>query len=43
MEGNKFAHGCVMRRIHEQGIPLIQIGTRAYSIEEKHTGKKTQI
>jgi agmatinase len=35
MEGNKFAHGCVMRRIHEQGIPLIQIGTRAYSIEEK--------
>ncbi len=35
MEGVKFAHGCVMRRIHEQGVPLIQIGTRAYSLEER--------
>jgi len=34
MDGVKFAHGCVMRRVHELGIPLIQIGTRGYSIEE---------
>jgi len=36
MEGRKFAHGCVMRRIHELKIPLIQIATRGYSTEE-HT------
>jgi len=35
MDGVKFAHGCVMRRLHEQGIPLIQIGTRGYSVEER--------
>lgn len=34
MEGNRFAHGCVMRRVHELGVPLIQIGTRGYSLEE---------
>lgn len=34
MEGNKFAHGCVMRRVHELGIPLVQIGTRGYSLDE---------
>ncbi len=35
MGGKKFAHGCVMRRVHEHGVPLIQIGTRGYSIEER--------
>jgi len=35
MEGEKFAHGCVMRRVHENGVPLIQIGTRGYSVEER--------
>lgn len=36
MEGNRFAHGCVMRRVHEHGIPIIQIGTRGFSIEERN-------
>lgn len=40
MNGNKFAHGCVMRRVHELGVPLIQIGTRGYSIEE-HNYRRT--
>jgi len=35
-EGSKFSHACVMRRIHEQGIPIYQLGTRSYSLEE-HT------
>lgn len=35
MDGNPLAHGCVMRRVHEQGVPLIQIGTRGYSLEER--------
>jgi agmatinase len=35
-EGTKFSHACVMRRVHEKGIPIIQIGTRSFSIEEKN-------
>ncbi|MCL1864746.1 MAG: agmatinase [Spirochaetes bacterium] len=35
-EGSKFSHACVMRRVHENGIPIIQIGTRSFSIEEKN-------
>jgi agmatinase len=33
-EGTKYGHGCVMRRVHEQGIPLVQCGLRAVSREE---------
>jgi agmatinase len=33
-EGSKFSHACVMRRVHEQGIPIYQLGTRSYSREE---------
>ncbi|MCL2155811.1 MAG: agmatinase [Leptospirales bacterium] len=35
-EGSKFSHACVMRRVHENEIPIIQIGTRSFSIEEKN-------
>jgi len=34
-EGSEFSHACVMRRIHEKGIPLVQIGIRSFSIEEQ--------
>ncbi|MEI6280664.1 MAG: agmatinase [bacterium] len=27
----KFAHSCVMRRIHELGFPIVQVGIRTYS------------
>jgi agmatinase len=33
-EGTKWSHACVMRRVHETGVPLYQIGTRSYSLEE---------
>lgn len=33
-EGSGFSHACVMRRIHEKGIPIYQLGTRSYSLEE---------
>lgn len=33
-EGARYSHACVMRRIHEQGIPLYQLGTRSYCLEE---------
>ncbi len=32
--GSRFSHAAVMRRFHEQGIALYQLGTRSYSIEE---------
>lgn len=34
-EGSKYSHACVMRRVHERGIPIYQIGTRSYSLEER--------
>lgn len=33
-EGSGYNHACVMRRIHEQNIPIYQLGTRSYSLEE---------
>lgn len=33
-QDNPFSHACVMRRIHELGLPIIQIGTRGYALEE---------
>lgn len=33
-EGSRYSHACVMRRIHEKDIPIFQIGTRSYSVEE---------
>lgn len=30
----KFSHACVMRRAHEMGFTIIQVGIRAYSKEE---------
>jgi agmatinase len=34
-EGEKLSHACVMRRVVEAGIPLFQLGNRAYSEEER--------
>ena len=34
-EGTPFSHACVMRRVHELGFPLVQLATRAYSLEER--------
>jgi agmatinase len=33
-EGNRFSHACVMRRVHEMGLPFIQIGIRSLSQDE---------
>ena len=32
--GTTYSHASVMRRIHELGVPLYQLGTRSYSLEE---------
>jgi agmatinase len=33
-EGGRHSHACVMRRIFEENIPIYQIGTRSYCLEE---------
>ncbi len=33
-KGTKLSHACVLRRIHELGFPLVQVGTRATCREE---------
>lgn len=42
-EGTAYNHACVMRRIHERGIPIYQIGTRSYSLEEQEYRSKHEI
>lgn len=34
-QGSPFSHACVMRRVAEQNIPILQIGTRSYCLEEQ--------
>ena len=39
-EGDKLSHASVMRRVVEAGIPLVQLGCRAYCEEEREARKK---
>lgn len=34
-DDTRYSHACVMRRIHELGFPIVQLGTRAYCLEER--------
>ena len=42
-EGSRHSHACVMRRIHERRIPIYQLGTRSYSLEEHHYRQEQRI
>ena len=33
-EGSPYSHACVMRRVHDMGLPFVQIGVRSLSQEE---------
>ncbi len=33
-QGSPFSHACVMRRIHDLGVPAVAVGIRNYSAEE---------
>ncbi len=35
-KGAQLSHACVLRRVHELGFPLVQLGTRAVSREEAY-------
>lgn len=41
--GTKYSHASVLRRVHEMGIPVYQIGTRSYSSEENEYRKAHSI
>jgi agmatinase len=38
----KFAHSCTMRRIHELGFPIVQVGIRTYSKYEYEYWQKNK-
>lgn len=40
-EGTKYNHACVMRRVHELGIPHVAVGIRSMSEEEAEFLKQT--
>jgi len=42
-EGDKYSHASVMRRIVEAGVPLVQLGNRAYGDEERQARKKHKV
>ncbi len=42
-EGSHLSHACVMRRVHELGLPIVQAGVRCLSYEEDCFRRKTGI
>lgn len=41
-EGTRFGHGCVMRRVYDLGVPIVQVGIRSLSLEERDTIRSSQ-
>ena len=42
-EGDKYSHASVMRRVVEAGIPLVQLGVRAFCDEEREARKAHKV
>ena len=42
-EGEKYSHASVMRRVVEAGVPLVQLGNRAFCEEEQDARKKHKV
>jgi agmatinase len=42
-EGDKYSHASVMRRVVEAGVPLVQLGNRAYCEEERGARKAHKV
>jgi agmatinase len=42
-EGDRYSHASVMRRVVEAGVPLVQLGCRAYCEEERDARKKYKV
>ncbi len=41
--GTKYSHACVMRRVVEEHIPVYQLGTRSYSLQEHQFREENKI
>jgi agmatinase len=41
--GAKYAHACVMRRVHEMGVNIVPVGVRAWSDEERRFLKRNRM
>jgi agmatinase len=42
-EGDRYSHASVMRRVVEAGVPLVQLGNRAYCEEEREARRKHNV
>lgn len=42
-EGTPLNHACVMRRVHEAGVGIVQVGIRNHSLEEADFMKKAKL
>jgi len=42
-EGDKYSHASVMRRVVEAGVPLVQLGNRAFCEEEREARRKHKV
>lgn len=42
-EGDRYSHASVMRRLVEAGVPLVQLGCRAYCEEEREARRKHKV
>ncbi len=42
-EGDRYSHASVMRRVVEAGVPLVQLGNRAYCEEEREARRKHKV
>lgn len=42
-EGDKYSHASVMRRVVDAGVPLVQLGNRAYCEEELEARRKHKV
>jgi agmatinase len=42
-EGDRYSHASVMRRVVEAGIPLVQLGIRAFCEEEREARRKHKV
>ncbi len=40
-QGNRWSHACVMRRVVEEGVPVVGVGIRALSLEERDWLRRT--
>lgn len=42
-EGERYSHACVMARLHEMGLPFVQVGIRSLSAEERSFLRETRL